>query len=453
MKKIITLFIAAILVIGLCACGGDSEYAGKYECVDVYWAEMDFDIGPDGEWIELDSNGKGDYYMGDTLEFTADIKWSVDGDVFKLGYDDVTTYEGTLKDGVLEIDMEDITYTFVIEGGAVPEPQTDETGEANAAEPAIAAEPAEDNSSEASADETISDSQQTEYQSYWNGDWYGWWIIDDGYGEYSEMADGTYWYDCCAYIDIDEDGIGSIDIWDELCSSDELLACVNISVGYGTTDAGCMMSESGSFWDAEVKNADWIVDPGASDVSDYDHMICIDGVFVDPSNEDNYFYYYIYMRPWGMVWDDVGDYYMPYYYYDWYLPCIESGAEMPDTIGDGNYETSDDDSGSGDISIGIHGDGEAPDSAPAGGDGITALDFDGLKAKADALYADYSYDEMKQLAYEDIVAFMDGVEGEYEDDGLENRWSYNWHGTDGTHWNVKFDAETGLFYTSTLYEF
>ena len=453
MKKTIGIIMAAMMLLSLCACGNSSEYAGKYECVSVVWEEYDnWDIGSDGEWIELRSNGKGEYYLGNTLDWTSKITWSVDGEVFTMGYDDATTYEGTLSDGVIVVDMEDITYTFVIEGGTVPE---DLTENSDVIEDETIPEAQTVETPETVTDGISSESQETEYQAYWNGSWYGWWIIDDGYGDYSDMADGTYWYDCCAYIDIDEDGIGTIELWDEDCSIDELLAYVDISVGYGTTDAGCMMSESGSFWDAEVKSADWIVDPGASEVSDYDHMICIDGVFVDPSNEDNYFYYYIYMRPWGMLWDDVGDYYMPYYYYDWYLPCIESGAEMPDTIGDYNYETSDDadDNDSGDISIGIHGDDAAPEDAPAGGNGITDLDYDGLEAKADSLYADYSYDEMNLLAYDDIVALMDGVEGEYEDDGLDDYWSYNWYGSGDSRWNVMFYAETGLFYTSALYAF
>lgn len=65
----------------------------------------------------------------------------------------------------------------------------------------------------------------------------------------------------------------------------------------GTTDAGCMMSQYGAFWqDDPIEYADWIIDPGASVVSQYDHMICIDGTYEDSENDGD-FDYKIYLRP------------------------------------------------------------------------------------------------------------------------------------------------------------
>ena len=42
------------------------------------------------------------------------------------------------------------------------------------------------------------------------------------------------------------------------------------------------------------------------------------------------------MRPWGERWDDVAlsdpdD--VPYYYEDWYLPMIDAGSTVPDSVG------------------------------------------------------------------------------------------------------------------------
>ena len=50
-------------------------------------------------------------------------------------------------------------------------------------------------------------------------------------------------------------------------------------------------------------------------------------------NDEDEHLYDIYLRPWGTYWDDVTEEDLPYYYYDWYLPLIESGESMPDSIG------------------------------------------------------------------------------------------------------------------------
>ena len=101
------------------------------------------------------------------------------------------------------------------------------------------------------------------------------------------------------------------------------------------------MSDSGSFFNAPIEHADWIIDPGASVVSAFDQMICIDGTWVDPEDENNWIRYYIFLRPWGMDWEDVrtGDTsdmlyedMMPMGYDDWYLPLIEAGEEMPNSF-------------------------------------------------------------------------------------------------------------------------
>lgn len=59
-------------------------------------------------------------------------------------------------------------------------------------------------------------------------------------------------------------------------------------------------------------------------------MIYIDGWY---ENGDDGYYYEIYLRPWGLRWDDAGEDYLPYLYDDWYLPLIDAGKSMPDSIG------------------------------------------------------------------------------------------------------------------------
>ena len=167
------------------------------------------------------------------------------------------------------------------------------------------------------------------YSDFWSGDWYGWWMIDDGSDEY-ESYDGI-WFDAFACIEVNEDE-GSFIMWDEDTSKDLYVSSVSVSFHPGTTDAGCMMSESGQFLseDLNVLHADWISDPGASDVSEYEHMIEIDGYYEDDKGS---FRYYIYLRPWGMDWEDVREVdesLLPGYYDSWYVDIMD--LPMPESM-------------------------------------------------------------------------------------------------------------------------
>ena len=76
-------------------------------------------------------------------------------------------------------------------------------------------------------------------------------------------------------------------------------------------------------------------------VSEFADMLCIDGKYIDPENAENSFEYMIFLRPWGMRWDDVAaadttymicDDMTPIEYTNWYLPLIEAGEPMPDSF-------------------------------------------------------------------------------------------------------------------------
>lgn len=168
---------------------------------------------------------------------------------------------------------------------------------------------------------------------FWNGDWYGWWTVINCQGKYEEL-EGSWW-DACAVIDIGSDYTGSIEIWDEDGSRDDILCDADISLSPdGTGEHGTMMSESGWFMDADLAHADWIIDPG---LLDYDGMIMLDG---SAEGEDSYDYA-VFLRKWGERWDDVEaaePEQLPYRYYDWYLPQIEAGRGMPDVIGEDGVE-------------------------------------------------------------------------------------------------------------------
>ena len=170
---------------------------------------------------------------------------------------------------------------------------------------------------------------------FWNGSWYGWWVINSGTGVYDD-ADGGWW-DACARIELDADGSGTLILWDDSCEAGQTIAGAQVQASADLTTSGRLVSTDGSFFDCALEGADaWYIDAAPSESMPYADMICISGVYTDPENGENTFVYSIYLRPWGETWEDVradNEELMPYYYDDWYLPLIEAGAAMPDAIG------------------------------------------------------------------------------------------------------------------------
>ena len=172
--------------------------------------------------------------------------------------------------------------------------------------------------------------------SWWKGDWYGWWVVVDAGGTYLEEGYVNQAWDACAQIDVSGDGTGYIDIWDE--DGDDV-AWADVSFDAGDSDKGCMISDNGKFYNHEITKGEWLVDPTDSECGGFDELICIRGRYSQPSDENNWIEYYIFLRPWGTRWEDIesgdtsgmiypGDM-MPINYTDWYLPLIEAGEPMP----------------------------------------------------------------------------------------------------------------------------
>lgn len=165
---------------------------------------------------------------------------------------------------------------------------------------------------------------------WWNGEWYGWWTVTGGDGDYESWSNG--WWDCCAVMDIGSDYTGTVEIWDETEPRGNGVSYAEVSLNEaGTGEHGTLMSEGGWFLWADLAHADWIVDPG---IVDYSDMICIDGWYEDDNGS---FHYAMYLRPWGTRWDDLAadsPDNLPSNYENWYLPLIDAGKSMPDTIGE-----------------------------------------------------------------------------------------------------------------------
>lgn len=234
----------------------------------------------------------------------AELTYTLDYPSITIYTDDGDEISGTVENGILVLTDDGVRITFATYDAEVPVP---------------------DNLTDLSNFNTGSNASA----DYWNGDWYGWWIMENRTGYYAELD--VDWWDAAARVTVDETNNGVLYFWDEDQSYSDPIATVYFTLGEGTTDAGCLTSESGNFWDLSIGHADWIVDPGACSTSDFDHMITIDGHYEDSNGS---FDYYIYLRPWGMLWDDIAEAnadLLPYYY-AWYQEMVAAGEGMPDSF-------------------------------------------------------------------------------------------------------------------------
>ena len=166
----------------------------------------------------------------------------------------------------------------------------------------------------------------------WNGDYYGWWIINEltyGSGEGNWYEAGNWW-DACASVNINSDGSGNVIIWDEDLPKDN--AVCEIKVNAYVKDGVLRLSPiSGYFMDGNIVYNDIEILVDWDD--DYDDVLTVFGSY---SWDEAGFDYYMFMRPWGHNWADVKaqDPGLLPYYMDWYESLIASGAsKAPNNIG------------------------------------------------------------------------------------------------------------------------
>ena len=355
--KLLCLILTALMLLsGLTACGKDKE--GK----DSNLIKLgDYELLYKGACIMEDSDGNDAIVL--TLDFTNNSKenasylWSVDETVMQNGVElepasIITDYEN------LETVVSD-QFTDVAPGATL-EVRTafvlkDTTSEVKATfeeflgskKGTITVDPA------TLSRETVSHTEPETTNTtgdtlldWWNGEWYGWWKMSGCYGDYESMEGD--WWDVCGVIDLDTDYTGTIELWDEDYTRSDPMASAQVSLSEsGTGEHGTVMSEGGWFTNVTLEHADWIVDPG---LLDYDDMIWISGDYEDGDDE---FHYDIYLRPWGLYWEDMDESGYPYRYTDWYLPLIKAGKSMPDSVGADALEGSGDASGTAPSGTGI----------------------------------------------------------------------------------------------------
>ena len=272
---------------------------------------------------------------------------------------------------------------------------------------------------------------------WWNGEWYGWWKMSGCYGYYESME--GKWWDVCGVIDIGTDYTGTITLWDEDYTRSDPMVSAQVSLSEaGTGEHGTVMSEGGWFTNVALEHADWIVDPA---LLDYDDMIWISGDYEDGDDE---FHYDIYLRPWGLYWDDMEEDTYPYRYTDWYLPLIDAGKSMPDAIGEDAPEEAAPTEGSQPTST---------DAMASGGDGIVTEE----QVQKGYVWMNEVNNNIFDATYDDIVAYF-GVEGqfvkeEYSDHMKANYRYYKWISEDDdSHFiYVNFKENESGVYTVSAY--
>ena len=465
--KLLCLLIAALMLLSLAACGketatepnlirlGDRELLYKGACI------MEDSSGNDAVVLTLDFTNNG--------KENASYLWSVDETVMQNGvelevasiitnYDTLETvvdnqFKEVAPGATLEVKtafvLSDTTSeikatfeellgskngTITIDPAALSrETSADSTGSTNTALPAP-------------TDDALLD--------WWNGAWYGWWTMTGCSGAYESMA--GQWWDACAVIDIGMDYTGTVTIWDEDYSRADPMSQATVTLNSaGVGEHGTVMSESGYFTNLPLEHADWIVDPAInSRFPDVENMICIEGWYEDGEDE---FYYEVYLRPWGQLWDDFAADYpddIPYYYDDWYLPLVESGSAMPDVVGGEAVPSG---SGGTDTMTQTPNSADAPAAPTAsnvsGGDGIVTEE----QVQKGYVWMNEVNKNIFDATYDDIVAYF-GVEGqfvkeEYSDHMKANYRYYKWISKDDdTHFiYVNFKENESGVYTVSAY--
>ena len=450
--KLLYLLLAALMLLSLTACGKNKESTDK-ELADSNLLKLgDYELLYKGACIMEDSDGNDAVVL--TLDFTNNGEdshsylWSISETAMQNGAElavaivysnpdsyDATVIEDQFTDVAPGATLEIRTAFVLADTTSKVEVTCEEAfGDKNGK---ITVDPYTLSRESAGSGTAQSAGTGDALLDWWNGDWYGWWKMSGCYGYYESMEGN--WWDVCGDIDIGTDYTGTITLWDEDYTRSEPMASAQVSLSEaGTGERGTVMSEGGWFTNVALEHADWIVDPG---LLDYDEMIWISGDYEDGDDE---FHYDIYLRPWGLYWEDMDESDYPYCYTDWYLPLIDAGKSMPDAIGEdpsNDFDPHD----SAPLT--------PPDAAASGGDGIVTEE----QVQKGYVWMNEVNNNIFDATYDDIVAYF-GVEGqfvkeEYSDHMKANYRYYKWISKDDdSHFiYVNFKENESGVYTVSAY--
>jgi len=328
MKKALAFLLIAAMALSLTACGGSEENdpnAGLYEAVSAEMGGLSIQVDSvfeDGFSLELKNGGKATFHY-DGKDYS--LKWSLEGDTFHAEGGGAQL-DGTLSDGVM------VLQNVLDSGISITLEDKNHAASAPAEEPSADAEPAgETEPTKAAEPETDADPL-----NWWRGRWYGWFVVYSAAGVYADNEDTAF--DLVAEIETDGES-GRFICWNYAADRDNGFGDVELRFDpKGASEHGKMISVSGRCLSDTVEPEEWNIDPGNSMVDELDHMISIGGKYTDPSDSDNWYVYYMFLRPWGMSWEDVRGMntddmpytdMMPMEYDDWYAPQIGEGETAP----------------------------------------------------------------------------------------------------------------------------
>lgn len=355
LSRFACLALALVMALSLCACGGGNKEPADPNHFDFGKYELDYK----GACLMYNEYSEDALVL--TFQFTNNSKenasygWSIYEKVIQDGVElestyvvtDWETYESVSENyftevapgesleirlpfkingtGTVEVNLSDLwdnyTYTITVNPAEL---EREDVGDPD--DSGLYSDPVE-------GDPTEGDARPVEasFTDWWDGDWYGWWIISSGTGDYEDAV--GYWWDVCARIVAYDTQSGAMVIWDDDDRSMDN-ACGQIQVSFneaGVGEHGTMMAEGGAFMDQVLGHADWIVDPGLEKVDD---LIWIDGSY---DGENGSYSYEMFLRPWGVIWDDITEEVTGYNNplpntYDWYLGFVNAGQPMPDSF-------------------------------------------------------------------------------------------------------------------------
>ena len=364
MKKILTLGLAVIMALALCACGssGASDenqtmygtymlYAMDYDEETVVFADELFE----GEnYITLKSGGIAEMCLEDEL---ADVKWKAEGEKLTITADD-GDMEATLSDGIMALLIDGLHLYFVGENASTDSIHAvtiDEMlfGAAEDAFDEVFDEPAIDEAFDEPAIEEIeaeapAAAGETEIQKMWNGWYYGCIDMDGCTDDWAFLNGATY--DAVMYVELDRDGVGRFAIYDpfgDLISNEHSNLYVQAECH---ADTQYLYGDSGVAFDDDLNPSDWVI---VHNLAVPEKLNVGSESWEDSGAKIGYDFQF---KPWGDRWE--GDNYTQFIpYFDAYIDAIDAGLASPfgDTFtGFGIAEPS-------------IGGGESPETAPDSG--------------------------------------------------------------------------------------
>ena len=316
-KYLLTCFLIPACAQLLSACGKSDVPEGYFTLNEITEGdetvkEKDLDdYGLEGSYLVFDEDGEG-YIM--LLDTASDISFNKKDQTVETKYGEVAFK----KDGKNVI-LSDGQVSMTFKKSKKDAPQKPDKADFGKKKPQADADDGTDDIDWDAVMGVEGDALGT----FWNDKWFGWWELDGNINEWDQYEDIKF--PVLATTSLDSDGTGNIYLWD----NDGMLADVTCSNnGYGLTEYGTMLSESGEFFGEPIEHADWNIDPGIYD--DHKGYIRIDAYYRDKDG-NNLFSYTIHLVKWGLPWDDFDEDELPDNY-EWYMDQINSGNQQPETM-------------------------------------------------------------------------------------------------------------------------